>query len=128
MQTNARKLELTLTGAVPSKKNSRINTSSGRSFPSKDYSDWHKETLKSLNIRRPQHFLKPVALEVIIYFGTKHRADLDNKVTSIQDLLVDAMILRDDGWQDVPRIAVEAVYRKGKPGAFVRITELEDIA
>lgn len=29
-------------GETPSKKNSRINTSSGRSFPSKRYQEWHK--------------------------------------------------------------------------------------
>jgi hypothetical protein len=40
-------------------------------------------------------------------------------------MLVEALVLRDDKWQDVPRIAVQAEYRKGSPGAFVRISELE---
>lgn len=71
-----------------------------------------------------ERIFKPVAMEVIIYFGTNGRADLDNRITSILDMLVDAMVLRDDKWQDVPRISAEAVYRKGEPGAFVRLTEL----
>lgn len=52
------------------------------------------------------------------------KADLDNRLTSILDMLVEALILRDDKWQDVPLIAVQAEYRKKEPGAFIRITEL----
>lgn len=68
--------------------------------------------------------LTGVTVEVIIYFGTNVRADLDNRLTSILDMLVEGLVLRDDKWQDVPRMAVQAEYRKGKPGAFVRIEEL----
>lgn len=70
-------------------------------------------------------FFKPVAIEVIIYFPTNTRADLDNRLTSILDMLVECIVLRDDKWQDVPQIAVQGEYRKGNGGAFVRITELE---
>ena len=59
-----------------------------------------------------------------MYFGTMGKADLDNRLTSVLDMLVEALVLRDDKWQDVPRIAVQAEYRKKEPGAFIRITEL----
>lgn len=72
-----------------------------------------------------QRFYVPVGIEVIIYFGTNIRADLDNRLSSILDMLVEALILRDDKWQDVPRIAIQAEHRKGKPGAFIRLTEIE---
>jgi Holliday junction resolvase RusA-like endonuclease len=118
-------LTLTLEGSVPSKKNQRINRGDGKSFPSKKFVQWQDDALKQVRIQTRQRFLVPVGIEVIIYFGTKVRSDLDNRLSSILDMLVDALVLRDDKWQDVPRIAIQAEYRKGNPGAFIRITEIE---
>lgn len=119
-------IELTLEGSVPSKKNSRVNLRSGVSVPSKKFMQWQEAALWSVRQQTRQRFYVPVSVEVIIYFGTLIRADLDNRLTSILDMLVEAVILRDDKWQDVPRVAVQAEYRKGKPGAFIRITEIDD--
>lgn len=117
-------VELTLTGTVPSKKNSRINRRDGVSFPSKKFAQWQDTSLLEVRQQTRQRFYNPVSIEIIIYFGSNIRADLDNKVTSILDMLVESLILRDDKWQDVPLIKAQAEYRKGKPGAFIRITEL----
>lgn len=121
-------VELQLEGSVPSKKNSRINRGDGMSFPSKKFIQWQDDALRQTRIQTRQRFLVPVAVEVIIYFGTMVRADLDNRLTSILDMLVEALVLPDDKWQDVPRMSVQAEYRKGKPGAFVRITELDSLS
>lgn len=118
-------IELVLEGAVPSKKNQRINRGDGKSFPSKKFIQWQDDALKQVRRQTRQRFYEPVGVEVIIYFGTKIRADLDNRLTSILDMLVEALVLRDDKWQDVPRIAVEAEYRKGNPGAFIRVTQIQ---
>lgn len=118
-------IELVLEGSVPSKKNQRINRGDGVSFPSKKFVQWQSDALRQVRIQTRQRFLVPVGVEVIIYFGTKVRSDLDNRLSSILDMLVEALVLRDDKWQDVPRIAIQAEYRKGKPGAFIRITELD---
>lgn len=117
-------IELNLVGNVQSKKNSRINRGDGKSFPSKKFMDWQYSALQQVRLQTRERFFKPVAVEVIIYFGTNIRADLDNRLTSILDMLVEALVLRDDKWQDVPRLSVQAEFRKGKPGAFIRITEL----
>lgn len=117
-------VELNLQGNVPSKKNSRINRGDGVSFPSKRYVEWEQSAILQTRLQTRHRFFEPVCVEVIIYFGTKTRADLDNRLTSILDMLVECLVLRDDKWQDVPRMAVQAEYRKGKPGAFVRITEV----
>ena len=117
-------IELVLEGNIPSKKNSRINRRDGMSFPNKKFIQWQTDALKQVRIQTRQRFLVPVGIELIIYFGTKGRADLDNRLTSILDMLVEALVLRDDKWQDVPRIAADAEYRKGKPGAFIRLTEI----
>jgi len=118
-------IELVLEGSVPSKKNQRINRGDGVSFPSKKFVQWQSDALKQVRIQTRQRFLVPVGVEVIIYFGTKVRSDLDNRLSSILDMLVEALVIKDDKWQDVPRIAIEAEYRKGKPGAFIRLTEIE---
>ena len=118
--------ELILEGSVPSKKNSRVRTRSGSSIPSKAFYQWQNDALKQLRLQRLERFYNPVSIEVIIYFGTNVRADLDNRLTSILDMLVEGFIIRDDKWQDVPRIAAQAEYRKGQPGAFIRISELAD--
>lgn len=117
-------IELILDGNVPSKKNSRIRTRSGSSIPSKAFYDWQESAMQQVRLQTRERFFKPVAIEAIVYFPTNIRADLDNRLTSILDMLVECVVLRDDKWQDVPQIAVEAKYRKGEGGAFVRITEL----
>lgn len=117
-------IELVLDGAVPSKKNQRINRGDGVSFPSKKFVQWQNDALKQVRLQTRQRFYVPVSIEVVIYFGTQIRADLDNRLSSILDMLVEALVLRDDKWQDVPRIAIQAEYRKGQPGAVVRIAEL----
>lgn len=119
-------IELTLQGNVPSKKNSRINTRDGRSFPSKDFSKWQEDALKQVRVQTRQRFIGLIQIELIIYFGSLGRADTDNKVTSILDMLVEGLVLKDDYWETVGRTVYEAAYRPGKPGAFIRITELPD--
>lgn len=118
-------VELKLQGNVPSKKNSRIRTRSGSSIPSKAFYAWQNDALLQVKAQTRERGLTQVSVEVIIYFGTNVRADLDNRLTSILDMLVEGLVLRDDKWQDVPRMAVQAEYRKGNPGAFVRISELQ---
>ena len=117
-------VELKLTGNVPSKKNSRVRTRSGASIPSKAFYEWQNAALLQTKAQTRARGMTNVSVEVIIYFGTNVRADLDNRLTSILDMLVEGLVLRDDKWQDVPIMQAQAEYRKGEPGAFVRITEL----
>lgn len=124
--SNPKTVELVFSGAVPSKKNSRINTSDGKSFPSTKFTQWQKDSINELRRQTRHRFFKPVSLEAIIYFGTIGKADIDNKVTSLLDMLHEALLIPDDKWQNVPIMTVQAEYRPGKPGAFVRLEELPD--
>lgn len=123
--SNPKTVELVLEGSTPSKKNSRINRGDGKSFPSKKFVQWQEDALTQVRIQTRERFYKPVAIEVIIYFATLTRADLDNRLTSILDMLVEALVLRDDKWQDVPLMKVQAEHRPRNPGAFIRITEVD---
>jgi len=124
--SNPQTVEFRLQGLIPSKKNSRINTKSGASFPSKDFTNWQQESIIEVRRQSRHRFTGHLHIELIIYFGTLGKADTDNKVTSILDMLVEAMTLRDDYWESVSKTSYEADYRKDKPGAFFRITELPD--
>lgn len=115
---------IVLVGNVPSKKNSRVHTRNGASIPSKAFYEWQSNALIQVRQQTRERFLKPVSVHAVIYFGTNIRADLDNRLTSILDMLVEALVLRDDKWQDVPKISCQAEYRKGDPGALVTIEEL----
>lgn len=117
-------IELVLEGNVPSKKNSRVNLPSGVSIPSTKFTQWQNDALKQVRAQTRQRFLGHVQIELILYFATLGRADTDNKVTSILDMLVEALVLKDDYWESVARTVYEAAYRPGKGGAFIRITEL----
>ncbi len=120
-------VEITLEGNIPSKKNSRINTKSGRSFPSAKFTEWQDSAIWSLRSQTRERFFKPVAIEVTIIFGRLGVSDLDNRLTSILDMLVESLIIRDDRWEYVPKISVNAEYKKGKPGAVIKIVETEAI-
>lgn len=123
---------LYLDGLIPSKKNSRITVRrTGRSFPSKKYSEWHKDAMSQLEIQgqdggmQEYHAFeicgKPVMIRAHLFFGTHGRADASNKIESVMDLLVDANIITDDSWQYVPELHITASYRKRAPGALIRI-------
>jgi len=65
-----------------------------------------------------------VKVDAVIYFGTHGRADVDNRLTSILDMLVEMVVLPDDAYQCVADARAIGIYRKGNPGAFVRIREI----
>lgn len=121
-------VEIRLEGAVPSKKNSRVRTRAGSYIPSKAFYDWQEAAMWQARQQHKQMFYEPVRVEVTIIFGTKGRADLDNRLTSVLDMLVEALILRDDKWQAVPEMVARAEYRKGAPGAIIKITEVPPVA
>lgn len=119
-------VELKLAGNIPAKKNSRINRGDGMSFPSRAFEDWQKTAIGNVRLQTKDRFEGHVMLELILYFGTLGRADTDNRVTSILDMLVKAGVFPDDYWESIAKTNYEAAYRPGRPGAFIRITPLPD--
>lgn len=115
---------ITLTGQVPSKKNSRINTRSGRSFPSKRYSEWHKIALEQL--KNEEKLPEKVGIEYTFYQKDNRRRDISNQLESINDLLVDAGLLIDDDWQHLFIYGGKAELAKDRmrePGCTIIVYE-----
>lgn len=120
----------TLTEETPSKKNSRINTRSGRSFPNKRYMLWHNKTLNELQSYVLQGIIKPIeedkqiCLTLTFYHGDLKRRDSDNQCSSVLDTLIDAKIIPDDNWKVIPQKHIYDIYDKGNPHCVVEIKEI----
>lgn len=91
--------KITINGRVPSKKNSRINTRSGRSFPSSKYTSWHKDASYQLKQQDTEKFVTKGGIALHFWLPDNRRCDLTNKAESVMDLLVDNGLLEDDCWQ-----------------------------
>jgi hypothetical protein len=92
--------KITLLGIIPSKKNSRINTRSGLSFPSAKYTAWHKDAVKQLQGVKPIPSKTPL---VFTYYSDSMRSgDLSNKWQSVEDTFTDCGIITDDNWWELP--------------------------
>lgn len=102
-------MRFTITGDVPSKKNSKqIIYVRGRPLiiPSKNHKTWHTQAINQLQE------IKPVAkqikhIDLKFYPSTRRKFDLTNKAESIMDLLVDAGIIEDDNYTVIPQIKIQ---------------------
>lgn len=100
------KHKIIIHGRIPSKKNSRIVTRSGRTFPSKQYTAWHKDA--SGQVKRHGDIIRNAGRVCLYFFmPDARRTDLTNKAESVMDLLVDCGILKDDCWQVVNEVVLK---------------------
>lgn len=96
----------TISGRIPSKKNSRkIHRAGSRIIvaTSDAYKARHEEQSWKLNGVRPFEKL-PVFIKIRFWMPDEIRADLANKAESIMDLLADRGIIGDDNWNVAPEI------------------------
>lgn len=106
-----------LYGPTPSKKNSRINTRSGRSFPSSKYTAWHKDASLQLAQHTP---FNTSHLYISFIVGDKRKFDLTNKAESIMDLLVDNGLIEDDNYSIIPKLTLSyGGYEKNNPHCII---------
>ena len=117
--------KIVLLGQVPSKKNSRINTRSGRSFPSKKHAEWHKSAVEQLKtiLEDEVTINSELKHEITYMFYCKdlRRRDTSNMLESINDLLVDVGILTDDDWKHVRIGWADADIDRENPRAEISI-------
>lgn len=94
--------KIVIIGRVPSKKNGRINTRSGMSFPSSKYTAWHKDAC--LQLKGVKTIPKGAPLIFTYYSDSLRSGDLSNKWQSIEDTFTDCGIIADDNWFILPDI------------------------
>lgn len=116
-------------GETPSKKNSRINTKSGRSFPNKRYTEWHKNAMNELfaevfNLRNEEKAKLPIKqceIKLTFIHGDLRKRDSDNGTSSIFDTLKDSGIITDDNWQVIKHYEVSNDLKKNNPCCMIHI-------
>ena len=103
-----KRMQIILKGNIPSKKNSRINTKSGRSFPSSKYTAWHKDAMLQLREQEVEQAKYKMVEEIALTFYAQdlRKFDLTNKTESVMDLLVDYGLLEDDNCYVIPHISI----------------------
>lgn len=101
--------EILFIGAIPAKKNSK-EIVRWRLLPSKRYREWHSLITSSLWEMAPIDIDWPLYMEIDFIVGDRHRRDLDNAVSSIQDTLVDVGYLTDDNCSILKKLTVTNLW------------------
>jgi Holliday junction resolvase RusA-like endonuclease len=105
-------MRLVVVGKVPSKKNSRnifVRNNKIVNIPSKLYKEWQQHA----KIQLIQQFAGykvsgyPIAIDIVVYYGSEHRHDLDNALGSIMDCLVDSGVIEDDDVSHISQITIQ---------------------
>ena len=120
-------IELTLTGRIPSKKNSKriVKSKKGKLslVSSVNYMKWHKEA--SIQLKRQKQaknrVKQAIRIEFEFTFGDKRKTDLTNKAESVMDSLVDNGILEDDNWVVISDIRLSGTYEKDNFKCLIKI-------
>jgi Holliday junction resolvase RusA-like endonuclease len=68
------------------------------SIPSKAYDEFKQQALEELMCQKPKDLPPPYRVSYLFLLKGKARIDLDNAVASINDVLQEARIIRDDGY------------------------------
>ena len=103
-------IELTIRGSIPSKKNSKKIICRGPYplvLPSEAYEDWHDEQMILIAPTRPNEPVARCSITVRYFAPNRRTSDLDNKNSSICDLLKDAGYILDDNWNVVYQLNSE---------------------
>lgn len=124
-------MKLVIRGNTPSKKNNKrivTNRQTGKPFimSSKQHNDWESGAIKEI---RNQASLAdgiieyPASLRVTFFASTARKFDLDNRLSSVLDVLVKAGVIEDDNYSFVDPIYIKfGGVDRANPRAEIEIT------
>ena len=117
-----------LTGEVACKKNSnKFDGRTGNVYKTEHFRKWHSYAMLQVKAQGvPKIPLERYEARFVLYHATRRRIDSDNQVTSLLDLMQDALVVRDDCWTCVPHKEIDDVYRKGKGGAEIELIPITE--
>nr|DAK70211.1 MAG TPA: Endodeoxyribonuclease RusA [Caudoviricetes sp.] len=129
------KVKFNIAGQVPSKKNNKRllkNSRTGKMFiaSSEKFNEWHNQAMMDLCFRlnkdRGVFCDKQVEIELTFYNSDNRRHDLDNMISSVLDLLVDAEFIDDDCCRIVNKVvAIFGGVDRQTPRVEVEINSVE---
>jgi Holliday junction resolvase RusA-like endonuclease len=92
-------MKFNIEGSIPSKKNCKIMICRGSRpliISSQKYRDWHTEQAYKIARYRPNKPYNECKIEIRYWLPNKRKSDMDNKSSSILDLLKDMEFIEDD--------------------------------
>jgi len=120
-------INITISGRIPSKKNSKIIVCRGKHpilLSSPAYNTWHEEQMWYLKGLRCPRGIEKCKVNITFYSPDKRASDLSNKVESLNDLLVDSGILKDDNWFVISELhLIFGGVDKDNPRAEIKLYE-----
>lgn len=115
-------------GEIPSKKNNPIITRSRIRLPSRNYQMWERAAVASVAIAgRPAAPIDSARIHLCIYHGDLIRRDGDNELTSVQDMLMKARVIKDDNWMRIGTPTVDHFLDPRNPRVEISVCEVEPI-
>jgi Holliday junction resolvase RusA-like endonuclease len=120
-------MRITFYGRVPSKKNGKKwIRRGGKKFlvPSQEYTNWERSEVARLKALHDSPRLEGYSLELSMFLPDARVRDTDNILTSVQDCLKAAGVIKDDRWtmmSSPPRLN-QPVVDKVNPRVEVVIT------
>lgn len=117
--------KFTILGQCIPKKNSKnivfnVRTQKPFIISSKNYTEWHGGALWQLKrVEKVTEY--PVTLSVVFYVKDNRRRDNSNMLSSIEDTLIDAGILKDDSWQLLNIGSVRSEIDRKNPRAEISL-------
>lgn len=122
-------MKIVIKGNIPAQKNNKqiyVNRATGKPFvaSNSNVTEWKKDALWQLKQYDLVVTEYPVSMTIVFYVKDNRRKDMDNMLTSIQDVLVKAGIIEDDSWQFVRPITIDcAGIDKDNPRAEIWIDD-----
>ena len=113
-------IQFKLTGKIIGKKQSHVwNKWTGKVGKTPEYKKWYRTAVKEIKKQLAEHNLPGVInyvrfIKFDFVFGSNHRTDVDNKITSIFDLFQDLNIITDDRWHVLGTGGWTSKFEKGK--------------
>jgi Holliday junction resolvase RusA-like endonuclease len=103
-------MEITLTGSVPPKKNSKqwiVRGGKKYQIPSDRHKAWHDDAwFQLIQQKAARDRITDVELTMTFFVVDNRKRDLTNMAESVNDLLVDFNVIDDDAWQVCPKITL----------------------
>lgn len=126
-------LELVILGQVVAQKNSKqiaYNRATGKPFimSNTNVKTWQNSaSIQLLKYRIKEPLQSRQEISIMFYVKDNRRRDLDNMLTSIQDVLVRGGILEDDSWKMLKIGSIDARVDKENPRAEITLKPIDSV-